>query len=73
MDPFLLGICGFAIVIILLALRVPIAFCLGSVAVACTFLFYAWPHGGEFNGPAGWRSATTILTSNSYDFVHSFR
>lgn len=72
MDPFLLGICGFAIVIILLALRVPIAFCLGSVAVACTFLFYAWPHGGEFNGPAGWRSATTILTSNSYDFVHSF-
>ncbi len=72
MDPFLLGIRGFASVVILLALRVPIAFCLGSVAVACTFLFYAWPHGGEFNGPAGWRSATTILTSNSYDFVHSF-
>jgi tripartite ATP-independent transporter DctM subunit len=72
MDPFLLGVCGFAIVLLLLGFRVPIAFSLGSVAVGCTFLFYAWPAGGEFNAANGWRSAATILTANSYAFVHSF-
>ncbi|SLN75748.1 TRAP transporter large permease [Oceanibacterium hippocampi] len=72
MDPFLLGTCGFSVVILLLMLRVPIAFCLGSVAVVCTFLFYAWPVDGAFDMAGGWRSATTILTSNSFDFVHSF-
>jgi len=72
MDPFVLGISGFSLVLVLLVLRVPIAFCLGSVAVGCTFLFYSWPQGGDFDAMGGWRAATTILTSNSYDFVHSF-
>ncbi len=72
MDPFMLGICGFLLVVLLLVLRVPIAFALGAVAVGCTFLFYAWPEGGDFNADAGWRSAATIVTANSYAFVHSF-
>mgnify|MGYP000388453548 FL=1 len=72
MDPFILGSAGFASILVLLALRVPIAFCLGSVAVICTFLFYAWPHGGEFDFEQGLRAAQPVLTSNSYDFVHSF-
>src|SRR5690606_20852763 len=72
MDPFMLGIAGFLLVILLLVLRVPIAYSLGAVAVGCTFLFYAWPTGGEFNAAAGWRSAAAIVTANSYAFVHSF-
>ncbi len=72
MDPFILGATGFLVILLLLILRVPIAFCLGSVAVVCTLIFYSWPVGGEFDLARGWQAAKPVLTSNSYDFVHSF-
>ena len=72
MDPLLLGLGGFFAVLILLIARVPIAFSLGSVAVVCTIAYYSWPVGGEIDLIRGWRAAAPVLTSNTYDFVHSF-
>lgn len=72
MDPLTLGVGGFVTILILLMARVPIAFALGSVAVVCTLTFYSWPVGGEFDIVRGWKAAAPVLTSNTYDFVHSF-
>ena len=72
MDPFALGGIGLALVLLFLVLRVPIAFSLGSVAAACTFVFYAWPQGREFDFAFGVRAVVPLLTANSFNFVHSF-
>ncbi len=71
MDPFLLGTIGVSALLLLMALRVPIAFSLGAVAAICTLIFYAWPEGRAFNLMAGIRSVTPLLTANSFNFVHS--
>ena len=72
MDPFVLGSIGISLVLIFLVLRVPIAFALGAVAAGCTFVFYAWPPGREFDAAFGLRAITPLLTANSFNFVHSF-
>ena len=72
MDPFVLGGIGLTLVLLFLVLRVPIAFSLGSVAAACTFVFYAWPQGREFDFAFGVRAVVPLLTANSFNFVHSF-
>lgn len=72
MDPFTLGGIGLGLVLVLLVLRVPIAFSLGAVAAACTFVFYAWPEGRDFNALSGMRAVVPLLTANSFNFVHSF-
>jgi tripartite ATP-independent transporter DctM subunit len=71
MDPFFLGALSIGLVLLFLALRVPIAFALGSVAGACTFLLYAWPAGGSFDANFGLRAIMPLLTANSFDFIHS--
>lgn len=72
MDPFVLGGLGFGAVLILLILRVPIAFALGATAAACTLVFYAWPPGREPDFAFGFRALAPLLTANSFNFVHSF-
>ncbi|MCX7560624.1 TRAP transporter large permease [Sulfitobacter sp. F26204] len=73
MDPFVLGGMGMVLVLVLLILRVPIAFSLGAVAAGCTFLFYAWPPGGQVDFAFGFRAVVPLLTANSFNFVHSFQ
>ena len=72
MDPFVLGGIGFALVLALLVLRVPIAFTLGAVAAGCTLIFYAWPAGREPDFAFGFKALVPLLTANSFNFVHSF-
>lgn len=73
MDPFVLGGVGISLVLVLLMLRVPIAFSLGAVAAGCTLLFYAWPPGREADFAFGFRAVAPLLTANSFNFVHSFQ
>jgi len=40
-DPTVLGLCAFSAVLVMLALRVPIAFALASAATVGTFMFFA--------------------------------
>jgi tripartite ATP-independent transporter DctM subunit len=71
MDPTLLAIVAFAAVLIMLALRVPIAFCLGSAAIVGTFVFFAF-RTGSFAPDRAIRPTLSLTYSNSFDLVHNY-
>ncbi len=72
MDPILLGSFSLAAVLLLLALRVPIAFALGFVASFGLFLFYASSTGDEFNPGYGFTPMLSLLSSTPYEFIHNY-
>lgn len=72
MEPSTIGVYGFAAVLVLLALRVPIGFTLASVASTCTVIAYAWRPGSEFNLERGLRPALGLIESNAFEFIHSY-
>lgn len=71
MDPATIGLLAFASVLVLLALRVPIAFALGAVAVAATFIIFAF-RTGSFMPERALRATTSMVFNNSFDLVHSY-
>jgi C4-dicarboxylate transporter DctM subunit len=71
MDPASLGLIAFAAVLILLALRVPIAFSLASVATVCTFLIFAF-RTGTFAPERAIKATSSLVFSNSFDLIHSY-
>ncbi len=72
MDPILLGGLGMGVTLLLLILRVPIAFALGGVAVTGIFLFFAWPEGRAFAPERAWRPLFSFMASDPYTFLHSY-
>lgn len=72
MDPVLLGTSGMTAALLMLMLRVPIAFALGASAVIGVFLFFAWPAGGAFNPDRAWQPLFSFLATNPYTFLHSY-
>ena len=71
MDPVAIGYVACAAVIFLLAIRVPIAFAIGGVAVVSLFLVFATRTGGFTPEPALWRTLS-IAFSNGFALVHSY-
>lgn len=71
MDPATIGLLAFASVLVLLALRVPIAFALGAVAVVATFIIFAF-RTGSFMPERALRATTSMVFNNSFDLVHSY-
>jgi tripartite ATP-independent transporter DctM subunit len=71
MDPASIGLIAFAAVLILLALRVPIAFTLASVATVATFFIYAF-RSGSFAPERAIKATTSMVRSNSFDLIHSY-
>lgn len=71
MDPATIGLLAFASVLVLLALRVPIAFALGAVAVVATFIIFAF-RTGTFMPERALRATTSMVFNNSFDLVHSY-
>lgn len=71
MDPATIGLIAFAAVLILLALRVPIAFTLASVATVSTFFIYAF-RSGSFAPERAIKATTSMVRSNSFDLIHSY-
>lgn len=71
MDPATIGLIAFAAVLVLLALRVPIAFALGAVAVVATFIIFAF-RTGTFMPERAIRATTSMVFNNSFDLVHSY-
>ncbi|ETW12925.1 trap dicarboxylate transporter, dctm subunit [Roseivivax marinus] len=71
MDPALIGYAAFASVILLLALRVPIAFVLAGVATIGTFLIFAL-RTGTFMPERALTPTTSLVFSNSFDLIHSY-
>jgi len=71
MDPATIGLIAFAAVLVLLALRVPIAFTLASVATVSTFFIYAF-RSGNFAPERAFKATTSMVRSNSFDLIHSY-
>ncbi|MEJ8574995.1 TRAP transporter large permease [Microbaculum marinum] len=71
MDGTLLALIAGLAVLVLLAVRVPIAFGLLAVGIAGLFAIGAMRLGG-FNVDFGWRSTVSMLARDPYSFVASF-
>jgi C4-dicarboxylate transporter, DctM subunit len=71
MDGSLLAAAAGLAILVLLALRVPVAFTLLGVAIVGLFLIGAGRLGG-FNPEFGWRSTVSMLSRDPYSFVASF-
>ncbi|MBM3604436.1 MAG: TRAP transporter large permease [Alphaproteobacteria bacterium] len=71
MDAMTIGMVAMALVLVLLALRVPIAFALAGVAGIGTFLVYATRTGGWMPERA-LNPTSSVLFSNFFDLVHSY-
>lgn len=71
MDPATIGLIAFAIMLLLLAMRVPIAFALIGVATATAFTIFAF-RTGVFMPERAFRATSAMVFSNSFDLVHSF-
>ncbi|MES9971785.1 MAG: TRAP transporter large permease [Candidatus Thiodiazotropha sp.] len=71
LDPLVLGLIGFASALLLLAIRVPIAFALAGVSTSFIFIFFAG-RSGSFNFGAAWAPTLSMVSSNTFDLVHSY-
>ncbi|MEQ8589587.1 MAG: TRAP transporter large permease [Roseitalea porphyridii] len=71
MDGTLVGIVAFAALILLLGLRVPIAFALAGVATIGTFVMFAF-RTGAFTPERAFRPTSSLVFSNSFDLIHSY-
>ncbi|NSX54994.1 TRAP transporter large permease [Parasulfitobacter algicola] len=71
MDPTLIGLIAFGAVLVLLAIRVPIAFALAAVATVSAFMIYAF-RTGTFMPDRAIRPTSSMVFSNAFDLVHSY-
>ncbi len=71
MDPLMLGLVGFACALLLLAIRVPIAFTLAGVSTTFILLFFAGRSGGFDIGQA-LAPTLSMVAANTFDLVHSY-
>lgn len=71
MDGTLIGLVAFGAVLLLLALRVPIAFALAAIATIGTFVIFAF-RTGAFAPERAIRPTTSLVFSNSFDLIHSY-
>ncbi|SIS64863.1 TRAP transporter, DctM subunit [Roseivivax lentus] len=71
MDGTIVGLVAFAAVIVLLGLRVPIAFALAGVATVGTFVIFAF-RTGSFMPERAFTPTSSLVFSNSFDLVHSY-
>jgi len=71
MDAATIGLVAFAAVLVLLALRVPIAFALAAVAALATFFVFA-TRTGDFMPERALRPTVSMVFSNAFDLIHSY-
>jgi tripartite ATP-independent transporter DctM subunit len=71
MDLATVGYVSCAAVIILLAIRVPISFAIGGVAVTAIFIVFAF-RTGTFMPERAFRTTLSLVFSSSFDLVHSY-
>ncbi|WP_424988143.1 TRAP transporter large permease [Microbulbifer sp. S227A] len=71
MDPATIGMIAFGTMLVLLAIRVPIAFALIGVATAAAFAIFAL-RTGTFMPERAFRATASLVFSNSFDLMHTF-
>lgn len=72
MDPHIIGVAGFCLVLVMLAFRIPIAISLGSVATGGMLLVYAWQPWLPFSLSAAWTPVASLLSTTPVDFINSY-
>lgn len=72
MDPTTLAIAVLAGLLILLFLRVPIAFALCAVSIIGMFIIFAWPPGGAFNPARAIRPVQAFLGTDPFSFIKTY-
>ena len=72
MDPATIGMVGFAVALLLIALRVPVGFALAGLAIVCTYLFFGFKYGDEFQAVRAIRPTMSLISSNVFEFLHSY-
>ncbi len=72
MDPFLLGMLGLGAMLVLVALRVPIAFGMAIVGFVGMIFAVGWPEGSEFDFERGWDAAFAYAAVEPFSFIASF-
>ncbi|MCC3306345.1 TRAP transporter large permease [Sneathiella sp. HT1-7] len=72
MDPTTLAIAVLVGLLILLFLRVPIAFALCTVAIVGMFLIFAWPDGRAFNPARAMRPVQAFLGTDPFSFIKTY-
>lgn len=71
MDASMIGLIAFVAVLLMLIIRVPIAFALASAAIIGTFFIFALRTGG-FAPERAIRPTTSLTFSNAFDLVHNY-
>ena len=71
MDASTIGLVAFGLVILLLALRVPIAFVLAGTATIGTFLVYAF-RSGSFAPERAINPTTSLVVNSFFELIHSY-
>ncbi len=71
MDPSSIGLYGFALVVLLLAIRVPIAFVLTGVASIGTFLVFA-TRGGNWMPERALNPTSSMVVNSFFELIHSY-
>jgi len=71
MDMSTVGYLACVVVILLLAIRVPIAFAIGGVAIAAIFIVFAF-RTGTFLPERAIRTTLSLAFSSAFDLVHSY-
>jgi C4-dicarboxylate transporter DctM subunit len=72
MDPVVLGVGGLVAMLVLVAIRIPIAFCMAIVGFFGLILAVGWPEGGEFDFQRGYDAAWGYTAQEPFSFIASF-
>ena len=72
MDSVFLGLSGLAVMLALVAIRIPIAFCMALVGFVGMYLAVGWPEGGEFDSQRGLDAAWAYTSFEPYSFIANF-
>ncbi len=72
MEPTTLGGWGLFLMLALIAVRVPIAFCMAFIGFFGIILAVGWPAGGEFDFDRGFDAAWAYIAFEPFSFIANF-
>ncbi len=72
MDPILIGSLGLVTALGLIAIRTPIAFALGAVAIVCLLLFFGAPAGRDANFAGAIRPTISLAKGALFELFHNY-
>lgn len=72
MNPVVLGLAGLGAMLGLVAVRIPIAFCMALVGFLGMIVAVGWPEGAEFELQRGFEAAWSYASFEPFSFIASF-